>query len=96
MLREFSDKSKTNWTNVAFSVPRYEEMKNPYYTFLSPDNYYATGDDIDPQLLSESLKCYRSEGVTPGPIRQQHQQPRKRIKIRTSGGGNSGGNYKRY
>ncbi len=35
-------------------------MKHPYFTFLSPDNFYATTEDIDPQLLSESLKSYRS------------------------------------
>ena len=35
-------------------------MKHPYFTFLSPDNFYATTKDIDPQLLSESLKSYRS------------------------------------
>ena len=40
---------------------RYEEMKHPYFTFLSPDNFYATTKDIDPQLLSESLKSYRSQ-----------------------------------
>ena len=38
-------------------------MKNPYYTFISPDNYYANPDDINPQLLSESLKSYRSEAT---------------------------------
>lgn len=38
-------------------------MKNPYYTFISPDNYYANPDDINPQLLSESLKSFRSEAA---------------------------------
>ena len=35
-------------------------MKNPYFTFLSADNYYATTETIDPQLLSESLKSFHS------------------------------------
>ena len=35
-------------------------MKHPYFTFLSADNFYATAADIDPQLLNESLKSFRS------------------------------------
>ena len=36
-------------------------MKNPYFTFLTADNFYATADDIDPQLLTESIKSFKSE-----------------------------------
>ena len=39
-------------------------MKNPYFTFLSPDNCYATNDSINPQLLHESLKSFQSSGDT--------------------------------
>ena len=40
---------------------RYDEMKNPFFTFLSPDNFYATAEDIDPQLLTESIKSFKSQ-----------------------------------
>ena len=40
---------------------RYDEMKNPYFTFLRPDNFYATAEDIDPQLLTESIKSFKSQ-----------------------------------
>ena len=43
------------------NTDRSEDMKNPYYTFLTPDNFYATTADIDPHLLNESMKSFRSE-----------------------------------
>ncbi len=55
---------------------RYEEMKNPYYTFLSPDNYYATNEDIDPQLLNESLKSFRSEALDAQKQRRKEAESR--------------------
>ena len=42
---------------------RYDEMKNPYFTFLAPDNYYATTDDIDPQLMAETVKSFKSAAM---------------------------------
>ena len=42
---------------------RYDEMKNPYFTFLAPDNYYATSDDIDPQLMAETVKSFKSAAM---------------------------------
>ena len=45
------------------SLLRYDEMKNPYFTFLAPDNYYATTDDIDPQLMAETVKSFKSAAM---------------------------------
>ena len=42
---------------------RYDEMKNPYFTFLAPDNYYATSDDNDPQLMAETVKSFKSAAM---------------------------------
>ena len=55
-------------------------MKNPYFTFLTPDNFYATPeDDIDPQLLTESLKSFRSEAKDAAKaMKQQQKQNAKR------------------
>ena len=38
-------------------------MKNPYFTFLAPDNYYATTEDIDPQLMAETVKSFKSAAM---------------------------------
>jgi hypothetical protein len=38
-------------------------MKNPYFTFIAPDNYYAPENDLDPQMLTETLKSFKSAAM---------------------------------
>lgn len=60
---------------------RTEEFKNPFYTFLTKDNYYSSTTDIDPQLLNESLKSFTSIAKdTSQALKREQRRRRQQLK----------------